>query len=80
MTGDGALIAARDKMGRLPVLIGRDDDGYCVTFESFAYGKLGYADEYELGSGEIVRITTDGYETLAPARDEMRICAFLWVY
>ena len=80
MTGDGALIAARDKMGRLPVLIGRDDDGYCVTFESFAYGKLGYADEYELGSGEIVRITADGYETLAPARDEMRICAFLWVY
>ena len=80
MQQDGSLIAARDRMGRLPVLIGRDDDGYCVTFESFAYGKLGYADEYELGSGEVVRITADGYETLAPARDEMRICAFLWVY
>ena len=80
MTEKGELIAARDKMGRLPVLIGRDDDGYCVTFESFAYGKLGYADEYELGSGEIVCITADGYETLRPARDEMRICAFLWVY
>ncbi len=80
MCRDGSLIAARDRMGRLPVLIGHDDDGYCVTFESFAYGKLGYADEYELGSGEIVRITADGYETLAPARDEMRICAFLWVY
>ena len=80
MTQDGALIAARDRMGRLPVLIGKDEDGYCVTFESFAYGKLGYADEYELGSGEVVRITADGYETLAPARDEMRICAFLWVY
>ena len=80
MTDEGELIAARDKMGRLPVLIGRDDDGYCVTFESFAYGKLGYVDAYELGSGEIVRITSEGYETLAPARDEMRICAFLWVY
>ena len=80
MTEAGELIAARDAMGRLPVLIGRDDDGYCVTFESFAYGKLGYEDEYELGSAEIVRITADGYETLSPAREEMRICAFLWVY
>ena len=80
MCSDGSLIAARDRMGRLPVLIGRDDDGYCVTFESFAYGKLGYEDEYELGSAEIVRVTADGYETLSPAREEMRICAFLWVY
>jgi len=80
MREDGTLIAARDAMGRLPVLIGRDDDGYCVTFESFAYGKLGYEDAYELGSAEIVAITADGYETLSPARDEMRICAFLWVY
>ena len=80
MTEDGSLVAARDKMGRLPVLIGRDDDGYCVTFESFAYGKLGYVDEYELGPGEIVRITADGYEMLQLAREEMRICAFLWVY
>ena len=80
MTEDGTLIAARDKMGRLPVLIGKDEDGYCVTFESFAYGKLGYVDAYELGSAEIVRITADGYETLSEPRDEMRICAFLWVY
>ena len=80
MTEAGELIAARDAMGRLPVLIGKDDDGYCVSFESFAYGKLGYADEYELGSAEIVKLTADGYETLSPARDEMRICAFLWVY
>ncbi len=80
MNEAGELVAARDKMGRLPVLIGRDDDGYCVTFESFAYGKLGYEDCHELGSGEIVKITADGYETLVEARDEMRICAFLWVY
>ena len=62
------------------MLISKDDDGYSVTFESFAYGKLGYVDEYELGSGEIVKVTADGYEVLSPARDEMRICAFLWVY
>ena len=80
MTEAGELIAARDPMGRLPVLIGKDEDGYCVTFESFAYGKLGYVDEHELGSGEIVKITAEGYEILAAPRDEMRICAFLWVY
>ena len=67
-------------MGRLPVLIGKDEDGYCVSFESFAYHKLGYVDAYELGPGEIVRITADGFETLSPAGDQMKICAFLWVY
>ena len=80
MTEHGEIIAARDKMGRLPILIGRNDDGYCVSFESFAYHKLDYVDEYELGPGEIVRITADGYETLVPAGDDMKICAFLWVY
>ncbi len=80
MRQDGTLIAARDRMGRLPVLIGRDADGCCVTFESFAYGKLGYEDAYELGPGEICLITANGYETLVPAGDKMRICAFLWVY
>lgn len=80
MCADGSLVVARDRMGRLPVLIGRDEDGYCVAFESFSYGKLGYQDEHELGSGEIVRICADGWETLVPAGDEMRICAFLWVY
>ena len=80
MCEDGSLVAARDLMGRLPVLIGSDGDGYCVTFESFAYGKLGYEEAYELGPGEVVRITADGYETLVPAGEEMRICAFLWVY
>ena len=80
MTRDGDIIAARDAMGRLPVLIGRDSDGHCVSFESFAYHKLGYTDAYELGPGEIVRVRADGYETLAPAGDRMKICAFLWVY
>lgn len=80
MTGKGEIIAARDAQGRLPVLIGRDDEGRCVSFESFAYSKLGYADEYELGPGEIVRVTSEGFETLVEAGDDMKICAFLWVY
>ena len=75
-----AIIAARDAMGRLPVLIGQGEDGCCVSFESFAYQKLGYHNAYELGPGEIVRVTPKGWETLAPAGDKMRICAFLWTY
>lgn len=80
MTEDRRIIAARDKQGRLPVLIGKSEEGHCISFESFAYHKLGYADEYELGPGEIVRVDANGYETLAPAGQDMKICAFLWVY
>ena len=77
---DRGIIAARDKLGRLPVLVGRGEDGCCVSFESFAYRKLGYDTDHELGPGEIVRVTAEGWETLAPAGEEMRICAFLWTY
>ncbi len=80
LTGPGELIAARDRFGRLPVLVGRDPDGCCVSFESFAYHKLGYQDAYELGPQEIVRVTPDGVETLSTAGKEMKICAFLWTY
>lgn len=76
----GHIIAARDKLGRLPVLIGQNEEGCCVAFESFAYQKLGYQDAYELGPGEIVSITADGFRQLAPAGDKMRICGFLWTY
>ena len=79
MTKD-AIIAARDRLGRLPVLIGTNRDGHCVSFESFAYHKTGYEDAYELGPGEIVRITPEGFETISPPGEEMRICAFLWTY
>ena len=79
LTKDG-IIAARDRLGRLPVLIGQNEDGCCVSFESFAYHKLGYADAYELGPQEIVKVTADGFETLSPAGKEMRICSFLWTY
>ncbi len=77
---NGDLIAARDKMGRLPILVGKNPDGYCVSFESFAYKKMGYFDERELGPAEIVRITADGIEQLAEPGKEMRICSFLWTY
>ena len=79
LTRDG-IIAARDKLGRLPVLVGKNEDGHCVSFESFAYQKLGYQTCYELGPREIVRITPEGVESLSPAGDKMRICAFLWTY
>ncbi len=80
LTADDSIIAARDNLGRLPVLIGKDEEGYSVSFESFAYQKLGYENEYELGPGEIVKITPEGYETLKPAGEDMKICAFLWSY
>ena len=76
----GSLIAARDRLGRIPLLVGKSESGYCVTFESFAYQKLGYEDACELGAGEIVEISADGIKQLSPARKEMRICSFLWSY
>ncbi|MBQ7646176.1 MAG: amidophosphoribosyltransferase, partial [Clostridia bacterium] len=77
---NGNLIAARDKLGRLPMLIGRGDDCFCVSFESFAYKKLGYSDFSELGPGEAVEISPDGITQLIKPGDKMRICSFLWSY
>ena len=77
---ENRIIAARDRLGRLPVLVGKGEDGCCVSFESFAYSKLGYADHYELGPGEIVSVTADGVEQLSAPGKEMKICAFLWTY
>jgi len=74
------IIAARDKMGRLPLEVGRDENGFCVAFESFTYQKLGYSDYCELGPGEIVKLTTDSCEQLAAPGEQMKICAFLWTY
>ena len=74
------LYAARDWMGRTPVSIGRKEDAYCASFESFAYLNLGYTEERELGPGEIVVMTPEGVSTLAKAGEEMKICTFLWVY
>ena len=80
LTDQGEIIAARDRVGRLPVLVGKHERGCCVSFESFAYHKLGYEDAYELGPREIVRLTAGGFEVLSPAGEEMKICAFLWSY
>ena len=76
----GHLIAARDKMGRLPIVIERNEGGYAVTFEDYAGEKLGYDVVRELDPGEIVEITPDGVTQLAEPRNEMKICAFLWSY
>ena len=74
------IIAARDKYGRLPILIGKRDDGYCLSFEPFAYQKLGYETCYEMGPGEIIALDQNGYDILEPRHEEMRICSFLWTY
>lgn len=80
LTDKGEIIAARDRMGRLPIILGRDEDGYCVSFESFAFEKMGYTYVKDLGPGEVMRITADGYETTVKPGSEMRICTFLWTY
>jgi len=78
---NGHLIAARDKVGRIPVIIGKGEDGYSVTFESFASLKLGYELARELGPGEIVELSPDdGIIQLNPPGKEMKMCAFLWSY
>lgn len=74
------IYAARDRMGRTPVIIGRKEDAYCITFESFAYLNLGYEDYKELGPGEIVVVTPDEVRTLVHPGKDMKICTFLWVY
>ena len=79
LTKEG-LVVARDKVGRLPVIIGKKEGAYCVCMESFACLKLGYRPCYNLGPGEIVRITTDGFEQLAAPGDKMKVCAFMWTY
>ena len=79
MTKEG-LYAARDRMGRTPLVIGQKEGAFCVSFESFAYINLGYTDYRELGPGEIDFITPEGVKMLAEPGKDMRICSFLWVY
>lgn len=79
MTPKG-IYASRDKMGRTPVSIGKKEDSYCISFESFAYLNLGYTEEKELGPGEIVVVTPEGVHTMSEPGNDMKICTFLWVY
>lgn len=74
------VYAARDKLGRTPIDIGEREDGYCASFESFAFLNLGYKQYKQLGPGEVVVLTPDGVKTLVPAGDQMKICTFLWIY
>ena len=76
----GGIIAARDRLGRTPIALGRGEEGYALSSESSAFPNLGYEHIRDLGPGEIVRVTADGVEQLAPALPEMQICSFLWVY
>ena len=80
LTDNGSLVAARDRLGRIPVQIGKDENGYCVSFEEFAFTKLGFEFVKELGPGEIVEVTPDGVTQLVAPGTEMRMCAFLWSY
>jgi len=74
------IYVARDLYGRTPAFIGQNDDGFCASFESFAYLNLGYRDYKELGPGEVCVMTPEGVKTLIAPGDKMRICTFLWVY
>lgn len=79
LTEDG-LLAARDKLGRTPIIIGKKENGYGATFETCAFSNLGYEIDKYVGPGEVVRITADGYEQLRKPNEKMQICSFLWVY
>jgi len=79
MTSEG-IYAARDRLGRTPIILGQKDDAYCATFESFAFLNLGYKYLRELGPAEIAFITKDGVTTVSEPGKEMKICTFLWVY
>lgn len=74
------IYAARDKLGRTPISLGRRNEAFAVSSESSAFSNLGFETEKDIGPGEIVLITADGYEQVRKPNDEMQICAFLWVY
>ena len=79
MTPKG-ILAARDRLGRTPVSVGKKENAFCVSFEGFAYLNLGYVPERELGPGEIAIVTPEGAQTLAAPGKDMKICTFLWIY
>ncbi|MBN2467131.1 MAG: amidophosphoribosyltransferase [Deltaproteobacteria bacterium] len=79
LTGDG-IYAARDRLGRTPLVIGEKEDAHCVSIERSAFPNLGYQLAKELGPGEIALLRSEGVEQKTPPGDVLRICAFLWVY
>lgn len=80
LVNQAGIYAARDRLGRTPLVVGKKEEGFCVSFENFAYKNLGYSDYKELGPGEIVVLTEKNCITLAQPGKDMKICTFLWVY
>ena len=80
LTEKGEIIAARDKMGRTPIMVGRKEGAYCVASETNAFPNLDYEIEKYLGPGEIIRLTADSVEQLRKPNEKMQVCSFLWVY
>ncbi len=80
LMNEKGIYAARDLHGRTPVVVGKKEGAFCVSFENFAYKNLGYSDYKELGPGEVVAVTDEGGATLVSPGDDMKICTFLWVY
>lgn len=80
LMNEKGIYAARDKYGRTPVVVGKKEGAFCISFENFAYKNLGYTDYAELGPGEIAVVTDREYVTLSAPGKDMKICTFLWVY
>ncbi len=80
LMNEKGIYAARDKYGRTPVVVGRKEDAFCISFENFAYRNLGYKDYKELGPGEIALVTNQKCVVLSEPGKDMKICTFLWVY
>lgn len=80
LMNQAGIYAARDKYGRTPVVVGKKENAFCISFENYAYKNLGYTDYKELGPGEIVVITDERCLTLVKPGEDMKICTFLWVY
>lgn len=74
------IIAARDKLGRTTIIIGKKDGAYAAASETTSFPNTGYETEYYIGPGEVVEINADGYKTIKPENDKMQVCSFLWVY
>jgi amidophosphoribosyltransferase len=79
LTSD-SIIAARDKLGRTPVILGKKEGAYAITSEPCGFSNLGFEIDYYLGPGEILKVQADSFEQLRPPRKKMQICSFLWVY
>jgi len=77
---ENGIVAARDRLGRTPIAIGRKEGAYAVSSESCAFPNIGFREDRDLGPGEAVLLSADGYEQIKAPEEKMQICSFLWVY